>query len=96
MVEQGLWALTTSFDPDDAYVPNDLVIVMLPWEEHKRRLIEKSRGEHYDAGAKATEEGFALVQKHREWTQKIAQEKNIPIVDSIDAAIDLVRSREME
>ncbi len=94
MVNQGLWALTTSFDPDDAYVPKNIVIVILPWEEHKKRLIEKSAGKHYDAGAKATDEGFALVLRHREWTERIAKAQNIPVVDSIEAAIDLVRSRE--
>lgn len=94
MIDHGLWTLTTSFDPGDAYVPENIVIVMLPWEEHKKRIIEKFHSEHYDAGAQPTEEGFARVLSHREWTEKVAKEKNIPVVDSIDAAIDLIRSRE--
>lgn len=94
MVKKGLWALTTSFTPDDPYVPSDTVVVILPWEEHKRRMITKFRGEHYDGGAKATDEGFALVQGHREWAERVAREKNIPVVDSIETAVELVRSRE--
>ncbi|OHB22934.1 MAG: hypothetical protein A2939_02155 [Parcubacteria group bacterium RIFCSPLOWO2_01_FULL_48_18] len=94
MVKHGLWALTTSFDPDDKYVPENIVVVMLPWEEHKKRIIEKSGGAHYDGGAKASDEGLALVLRHREWTEKVAREKNIPVVNSIEAAIELVRSRE--
>ncbi len=94
MIEQGLWALTTSFTPDDEYMP--AAIVLLPWEEHKRRIIEKTQGEHYDGGAKATDEGFSLVLGHRKWAERVAKEKNIPIVDSIEAAINLVRSLETE
>jgi len=94
MIKKGLWALTTSFIPEDSYVPNNIVIVILPWEEHKRRMITKSRGQHYDGGAKATDEGFALAQGHRKWAEEVARERNIPKVDSITAAIDLVRSRE--
>lgn len=92
MVKRGLWALTTSFTPDDEFLP--AAVVILPWEEHKRRIIEKSGGSFYDGGAKANDEGFSLVLEHRRWAEKIAKEKNIPIVDSITAAIDLVRSRE--
>ncbi|HUU40448.1 MAG TPA: hypothetical protein VMW42_05880 [Desulfatiglandales bacterium] len=92
MIERGLWALTTSFTPDDKYLP--IAIVILPWEEHKRRIIGKSRGKNYDGGAKATGEGFALVKRHRKWAERVAKEKGIPIVDSIDAAIEMVRSRE--
>lgn len=94
MVKKGLWALTTSFTPEDSYVSSDTVIVILPWEEHKRRMITKFRGQHYDGGAKATDEGFALAQGHRKWAEEVAKEKNIPVVDSIDAAVELVRSRE--
>jgi hypothetical protein len=94
MIDHGLWAMTTSFDPYDKYVPDNIVVVMLPWEEHQRRIIEKNKGEHYDAGAKADEKGFARVQSHREWTEKIAKERDIPIVDSIEEAVELVRSRE--
>lgn len=94
MVDHGLWALTTSFDPDDSYVPHHLVIVILPWEEHKRRIIEKSGGQHYDGGAKATDAGFELAKQHREWAERVAKEKKIPIVNSIEAAIELVKSRE--
>lgn len=94
MVNLGLWALTTSFDPGDKYIPENIIIVMLPWEDHKRRLIEKSGGQHYDAGAQAADEGFALVKRHREWTEQVANEKKIPVVDSIEAAIELARSRE--
>src|SRR3989344_2830525 len=96
MIDHGLWALTTSFDPDDKYVPENIAIVMLPWEEHKRRITEKFHSEHYDAGAQPTEEGFARVLSHREWTEKVAKEKNIPVVDSIDAAIELLHSREAD
>ena len=94
MVNHGLWTLTTSFDPDDAYIPDNIVIVLLPWEEHKKRVIEKFNSENYDAGAEPTEEGFARIQEHREWTEKVAREKNIPIVNSIESAITLIRSRE--
>lgn len=94
LVNRGLWALTTSFDPDDTYVLDNLIIVILPWEEHKKRLIEKSSGKHYDAGAKADEEGFVLVKRHREWAENIAQKMNIPVVNSIEAAIKLARSKE--
>lgn len=94
MVKKGLWALTTSFTPEDPYVPSNTVVVILPWEEHKRRMILKFRGQFYDGGAKATDEGFALVQSHRKWAEEVAKEKNIPIVDSIEGAINLVRSRE--
>mgnify|MGYP001577558490 CR=1 FL=1 len=92
MVEHGLWTLTTSFTPDDKYLP--AVIVILPWEEHKKRIIEKSGGNLYDGGAQATDTGFSLVLSHRQWAENVAKEKNIPIVDSIDAAVSLVRSRE--
>jgi hypothetical protein len=92
LVEHGLWALTTSFSPNDEYLPE--AIVILPWKEHRRRIIEKAGGGHYDGGAKATDEGFALVLRHRRWVKGVAEEKGIPIVDSIDAAINLVRSRE--
>ena len=95
MVKHGLWTLTTSFDPDDSYIPDNIVIVILPWEEHKKRLIEKSGSVNYDAGAKADEEGFSLVKRHRDWAEKVAKEKNIPVVDSIEAAIELVRSKEI-
>lgn len=94
MINHGLWALTTSFDPDDPYIPDKIVIVLLPWEEHKRRIIEKFHSEHYDAGAQPTEEGFTLVRRHRDWTEKVAKDKKIPVVDSINKAIDLVRSWE--
>lgn len=94
MIKHGLWALTTSFDPDDKYIPKNIVIVILPWKEHKKRIIQKSRGKHYDAGAKATDEGFALVKRHRKWAERVAKEKNIPVVDSIETAIYLIRSRE--
>ncbi len=94
MVDHGLWALTTSFDPEDKYVPTNLVIVLLPWEEHKKRIIEKFNSAHYDAGAQPTEEGFAVVLDHRKWTERVAREKKIPVVESIDAAIELVRSWE--
>lgn len=94
MVKKGLWALSTSFTPEDPYVPSNTVVVILPWEEHQRRMITKFRGQHYDGGAKATDEGFALVQGHREWAERVAKEKNIPIVDSIEGAVDLVRSGE--
>jgi 2-phosphoglycerate kinase len=96
IIDHGLWALTTSFDPDDKYIPENIVIVILPWEEHKRRIAEKFQSEHYDAGAQPTEEGFARVLSHREWTEKVAKEKNIPVVDSIEAAVDLIRSREVK
>jgi hypothetical protein len=94
IIEHGLWALTTSFTPDDKYMP--AAIVMLPWEEHKRRITEKSQGQFYDGGAKATEAGFSLALGHRQWAEKVAAEKNIPIYDSIDAAIAAVRLRESE
>ena len=94
MIEHGLWVLTTSFNPDDKYIPGNIVIVMLPWEEHKRRIIEKFNSEHYDAGAQPTEEGFSVVKNHREWTERVAKEKNIPVVDSIEAAMELIRDRE--
>lgn len=94
MIEHGLWALTTSFTPDDEYIPENIVVVMLPWEEHKKRIVEKFHSEHYDAGAQPTEEGFALVLSHRAWTEKVAKEKNIPMVASIKEAIELIRSRE--
>jgi hypothetical protein len=93
MIKHGLWALTTSFTPEDEYMPS--AIVILPWDEQKRRIEEKSRGQFYDGGAKATEQGFSLALGHRKWAEKVAKEKNIPVVDSIDAAIDLVRSREV-
>jgi len=94
MVKRGFWALTTSFTPDDEYLP--VAIVILPWEEHKKRIIEKAGGKYYDGGAKATDEGFKLVLDHRQWVEKVAKEKNIPVVDSIPAAIELVRSREAD
>lgn len=94
MIDHGLWALTTSFDPNDKYVPEKIVIVMLPWEEHKNRITEKFHSEHYDAGAQPTEQGFSVVLGHRQWTEKVAKEKNITVTDSIEAAIELVRSRE--
>lgn len=94
MIDRGFWALTTSFTPDDAYVPSDVVIAMIPWEEHQRRIIEKSQGDYYDGGAKPTVLGFAAAKGHRDWAENVAKEKNIPVVDSIDAAVDLVRSRE--
>lgn len=93
MVEKGFWSLTTSFTPVDKYVPDDIVVVLLPWAEHKKRIIEKSSGDYYDAGAKADEQGFALVKQHREWAKQIAEEKNIPIVKSIKEAVETVRSR---
>lgn len=94
MVEHGLWALTTSFDPNDSYIPHQLVIVILPWEEQRKRIIEKSGSEYYDGGAKATDEGFELVKQHREWAERVAKEKNIPVVSSIESAIELVRTWE--
>jgi len=96
MIDHGLWAMTTSFDPDDTYLPEGLIIVMLPWEEHKNRIIEKSNGPHYDGGAKPTEAGFALVMDHRNWTERVAKEKGIQIVDSIDQAVNILRLRENE
>lgn len=94
MIDKGLWALTTSFTPEDAYVPSDVVIAMLPWEEHQRRILEKSKSDYYDGGAKATVAGFATAKWHRDWAENVAKEKNIPIVESINAAVDLLRSRE--
>lgn len=94
MVKHGLWTLTSSFTREAPYVPADIVVVMLPWEEQKRRIIEKSGGNYYDGGAKATETGFTLALHHRKWIGKVSKEKNIPIVDSIDSAIALIRSRE--
>ena len=94
MIDSGFWALTTSFTPDAAYVPDSVIIVLLPWEEHKRRIIEKSQGEHYDGGAKATDAGFSLVLGHRKWAEDVAKKKNTPVVNSIEAAINLIRSRE--
>jgi hypothetical protein len=94
MIDHGLWAMTTSFDPEDKYVPENIVIVLLPWEEHKRRIVEKSSSANYDAGAKANKAGFSIVMGHREWTKKVAKEKNIPVIDSIEKAINLVHSRE--
>lgn len=94
MIDNGLWALTTSFAPEDKYIPESIIIVLLPWEEHKKRIIQKCNSEHYDAGAKATEEGFKLVQGHRAWAERIAKEKNILLVDSIDKAIEILKSRE--
>ncbi len=94
MIERGLWALTTSFTPDDKYLPT--AIVILPWPVHRKRIIEKSGGKYYDGGAKATEEGFKLVLGHREWAKRVAKKNRIPIVSSIDAAIEMVRSRELE
>ncbi|MDP2860277.1 MAG: hypothetical protein Q8N98_01025 [bacterium] len=94
VVKRGLWMLTTSFTPNDECLP--AAIVLLPWKEHKKRIIEKFHSEHYDAGAQPTKEGFAIVLGHRRWARRVAKEKNIPIVDSIDAAINLVRSHGAE
>ena len=93
IIEKGLWAMTTSFTPDDPYL-NKVVIVMLPWEEQQRRILQKAKGEFYDGGAKPTEAGFSVALGHRRWAENVAKEKNIPVADSIDKAIDLVRSRE--
>lgn len=93
MIEKGLWAMTTSFTEDDIYL-DKVVIVMLPWEEQQKRILQKAKGEFYDGGAKPTEAGFSLALGHRRWAENVAKEKNIPVVDSIDAAVDLVRSRE--
>ncbi|MDO8503181.1 MAG: hypothetical protein Q7S60_00675 [bacterium] len=94
MIDKGLWALSTSFTPDDPYVPSDVVVVLLPWEEQQRRIIEKAKSDFYDGGAKATVAGFTTAKNHREWAERVAKEKNIPVVDSIEGALDLVRSRE--
>lgn len=94
MIDKGIWALTTSFTNDDSYVSSNVVVVMLPWEEHKRRIITKTRGDYYDGGAKATFRGFSAAEGHRKWAEDVSQKKNIPVVDSIDAAVDLIRSRE--
>lgn len=94
MIEHGLWAFTTSFDQDDLYVPDGIVVVMLPWEEQKKRIIEKFNSSNYDAGAQPTEQGFAIAQRHRAEVEGIAREKGIPIVDSIDMAIEMLRERE--
>ncbi len=93
MIDKGLWALSTSFTPDDPYVPSAVVVVLLPWEEQQRRIIEKAKSDFYDGGAKPTDAGFAGAKGHRDWAERVAKEKNIPVVDSINAAVELVRSR---
>jgi len=93
MIEKGLWAMTTSFTEDDTYL-DKVVIVILPWEEQQKRILEKARGAFYDGGAKPTEAGFSVALGHRRWAENVAKEKNIPVADSIDAAVELVRSRE--
>lgn len=94
MVRQGLWAFTSSFDPEDSYVPTNMVAVVIPWEEHSRNMVAKKRGEHYDGGVRATYDGFRIARSHREWTKEAAEKYNIAVVDSIKGAVDLVRSRE--
>lgn len=92
LVDKGLWAFTTSFTPKAECQP--AAIVLLPWEEHKKRIIEKFNSEHFDGGAKPDESGFKLVLGHRAWTKKVAIENNIPVVDSIDKAVEIVKSLE--
>ena len=82
LIKHGLWAMTTSFTPEASYVPKNIVVVILPWEEHKKRIIEKSAGKNYDGGAKATEAGFDLVLNHRKWAQKVAKEKTLTPVEA--------------
>ena len=94
MIRKGLWALTSSFRPEDSYVPSNIVVVMIPWEEHSGNMVTKFRDKHYDGGVRATSEGFRIAQGHRKWALDVATEKHIPIVSSIDAAVDFVRSRE--
>lgn len=99
MVRKGLWALTSSFDPEDSNAPSNTVVALIPWEEHRRNIVEKFRGtkEHgryYDGGVRATYPGLKIAQSHRAWALKVASEKNIPLFNSIKEAIDYIRSRE--
>lgn len=94
MIDKGLWALSTSFTAEDPYVPSDVVVVLLSWKEQQGRIIEKAKSDFYDGGAKATVAGFTTAKKHREWAERVAKEKNIRVVDSIEGAVELVRSRE--
>lgn len=92
LVDKGLWAMTTSFTPKAECQP--AAIILLPWEEHKKRIIEKFNSPHYDGGAKPDEAGFKLVLGHRAWTEKVAKENSIPVFDSIDKAVEFVQKRE--
>lgn len=94
MVKKGLWALTSSFRPEDSYVPSNIVVALIPWEEHSKNMVTKFRGKHYDGGVRATSDGFRIAQGHRKWALDVATEKHIPLFSSIKAAIDFVRSRE--
>ncbi len=91
LVDKGLWALTTSFTQEAECQPD--CIVLLPWEEHKKRIIEKYESGHYDGGAKPDEAGFQQVFNHRKWTEEVALENNIPIFDSIEKAVEFIKSR---
>jgi len=92
LVERGFWGLTTSFTPDAECQPT--AIVLLPWDEHKRRIVQKWEQNSADGGAKPTEEGFKLVQGHRKWTEEVAKRNNIPVFEDIDKAVEYVRSLE--
>ena len=92
LVDKGLWAFTTSFTPEAKCQPD--AVVILPWEEQKKRITEKFNSPYYDGGAKPDEEGFRIASSHRDWTIRVAKENNLKVFDSIDGAVDYINSRE--
>lgn len=95
IVRKGLWALTSSFRPEDPYVPSNIVVALIPWAEHRSNMVKKFKGGHYDGGVRATYDGFRIALGHRKWAEEVSNEKKIPLVSSIKEAIELVRSREL-
>lgn len=96
MVEAGLWALTSSFDPEDSYVPSNLIAALIPPTELERNIYTKFDRVFYDGGVRATHDGYAISESHRKYIEQLTRKKDITVVDSIDKAVELARTREKE
>jgi len=97
MIEKGLWALTSSFDPEDPYLLTNHIIVELPWQEHLKNIHRKFSGDSkdfYDGGVRVTYDGLRIAKSHRKFVRDLIDKKGIEVVSSIPEAINVLKERE--